>query len=67
MELQKKTAANLQHVLTQDPELTPVLATKDILEMEKHVKVRQVVWVLKNIIITVLFFPIFKDADVIFD
>ena len=66
MELQKKTAANLQHVLTQDPELTPVLATKDILEMEKHVKVRQVVWVLKNIIITVLFFPIFKDADVIF-
>ena len=67
MELQTKTAANLQHVLTQDPELTPVFATKDILEMEKLVKVRQVVWVLKNIITTVLFFPIFKDADVVFD
>ena len=33
------TVANLQHVLTQDPGHTPVPAMKDILEMEKHVKV----------------------------
>ena len=32
-------AVSLQHVLTQDPGHTPVPAMKDILEMEKHVKV----------------------------
>ena len=31
---------NLPHVLTQDLELTPVLVTKDILEMERLVKVK---------------------------
>ena len=33
------TVANLQHVLTQDLEHTCVPVMKDILEMEKHVKV----------------------------
>ena len=33
------TAVNLLHVLTQDLEPTPVPATKDTLEMEKHAKV----------------------------
>ena len=40
-ELQQKTAVNLPHVLTQDLELTLVLVTKDILEMEKRVKVQR--------------------------
>ena len=40
MELQQTTAVNLLHVLTQDLEPTPVLVTKDILEMEKRVKVQ---------------------------
>jgi hypothetical protein len=39
VELHKKTAVNLQHVLTQDQELMPVPVTGDILEMEKLVKV----------------------------
>ena len=35
------TAVNMQHVLTQGLEFIPVRVTKDILEMEKSVKVRK--------------------------
>ena len=41
VELLRTTAVNLPHVLTQDLEPTPVLVMKDILEMEKRVKVRK--------------------------
>ena len=34
------TVVNLQHVLIQDLGHTPVPVMKDILEMEKHVKVK---------------------------
>ena len=39
MKLLKKIAVNLLHVRIQDLEPTRVLVNKDILEMEKHVKV----------------------------
>ena len=35
------TAVNMQHVLTQGLEFIPVRVTKDILEMEKSVKVQK--------------------------
>ncbi|CAB4039702.1 Hypothetical predicted protein, partial [Paramuricea clavata] len=38
VELRKKTAVNLQHVLTQDQERLPVHVTKDIVEMGKVAK-----------------------------
>ena len=41
VELPKMTAVNMQHVLTQGLEFIPVRVTKDILEMEKSVKVRK--------------------------
>ena len=41
VELQQTTAVNFLHVLTQDLEPTPVLVTKDILEMERLVKVKK--------------------------
>ena len=41
MEHQKTTAVNLLHVLTQHLDPTRVPVMKDILAMEKHVKVRQ--------------------------
>ena len=40
VELHKKIAVNLRHVLTQDLESIHVPVTKDILEMGKLVKVR---------------------------